>query len=103
MPDAAWKQFERQVARLLDGERWIREGSNTPDVRHPFLSPEVKYRKTDVFTKAALRDAIAQAKRNERPGKPWCVIYKTRGQSVEDALVTMSLSDFAGIIRRLPY
>lgn len=102
MPDAAWKRWEREVAELIGGTRWLSEkGSNAPDVKHDLLSPECKYRSdtTDPFFKAAVHDAIEQAKANALPNKPWAVFLKRRRQS--GGYVVMDVEDFGRLIREL--
>jgi hypothetical protein len=102
VPDAAWKRWEREVAELIGGTRWLSEkGSNAPDVKHELLSPECKYRSdtTDPFFKAALHDAIEQAKANALPRKPWAVFVKRRRQS--GGYVVMDAEDFGRLIREL--
>ncbi len=102
--DRAWKAFERNVAKRIGGQRWISDkGSNAPDIKHERLSPEVKYRsEKGAYIKATLRDAIAQARRNALPGKPWVVIAKERGQADDEALVVMDLAGFSTLLEIEP-
>lgn len=87
---------------MIGGTRWLSEkGTNAPDVKHDLLSPECKYRSdtTDPFFKAALTDAIEQAKANALPHKPWAVFVKRRGHT--DSYVVMGAKAFGRLIREL--
>lgn len=95
MSDRTWKRMEREVAHILGGKRWLSEkGSNAPDIKHPHLSPEVKYRQK-LPLRQEVRDWIAQAERNALPNKPWVVVMKERGMPTKDSYVVMRLEDFA--------
>ena len=75
-----WKQLERKTAKALNGKRNIDRGMNfhlsRPDVEHPLLSIECKYRKK---ISKLLKDGLIQAK-NYYPDKisdrPGLKIYK---------------------------
>jgi hypothetical protein len=91
MPDAAWKAFERWIAKVIDGKRTGNVGLDTADVQHPFLAPEAKYRaKLPVW----LTDAMAQAERNARAGRLPCVWLKAAGDRNWDSLVVIRASEF---------
>lgn len=92
MPNSTWKALERKAAKTLNGKRNIERGMNyhlsRPDVEHPLLSIECKYRaKISGF----LKDGIRQAERYD-PEKIPVLILKEKGMKGE--LVVIRLSDF---------
>lgn len=91
MPDAAWKAFERWVARVTGGRRTGNVGLDTADVQHDWLAPECKYR---AKLPQWLTDAMAQAERNARGEKLPCVWLKAKGDRNWDSLVVMRASEF---------
>lgn len=87
-----WKALERKAAKTLNGKRNIDRGMDyhlsRPDVEHPLLSIECKYRrKISCF----LKDGIAQARKYD-PSKIPCLILKERNMRGE--LVVIRLADF---------
>lgn len=92
MPNNTWKALERKAAGALNGRRNIdRAGDyhlSRPDVEHPLLSCECKYRrKLSKF----LVDGIRQAE-GYHPEKIPVLILKERNMRGE--LVVIRLSDF---------
>lgn len=89
---ANWKNLERRAAQVLCGRRNIERGMDyhlsRPDVEHPLLSIECKYRrKISCF----LKDGIAQA-RKYAPEKIPVLVLKERNMRGE--LVVIRLADF---------
>lgn len=86
-----WKTLERKVARVLKGKRNTRGGDfslSIPDVEHPLLSIECKYRKKiSSFLKEGLRQAEGY-----NPDKIPVLILKEKYMKGE--IVVMRLSDF---------
>lgn len=76
MPDASWKQWERDVAAALGGSRSGPTGRDTPDVDVEYLAPECKYQK-----RLAYRESDwTQAKENAaKVGKVPALFLKERG------------------------
>ena len=97
VPVSAWKSFERRVAKYIGGgaERVPitgRQRGSEPDISHPWLSIECKYRKaTPEWIKDAMRQAFASKKRpNDLP----VVIIGEKGDHTGNAWVIVSLEDF---------
>lgn len=86
-----WKRHERLTAKALGGKR-VSRGNNfsqsLPDIEHPLLSIECKYRKK---ISSFLKDGIIQAKRYN-PDKIPCLVLKERG--MRGGLILLRLSDF---------
>ena len=86
-----WKNLERKTAKVLTGKRNSRGndfGQSMPDVEHPLLSIECKYRaKISGF----LKDGIRQAEKYH-PDKIPVLILKEKHMKGE--LVIIRLSDF---------
>ena len=94
MAEAAWKATERQIARLLGGQRIPvtgRSRGDEPDVRHPWLSIECKQRRQlPAWLKEALLQAKAAATRDQLP----IVVLHEQGARYTGALVVLTLQDF---------
>lgn len=86
-----WKRHERQTAKILGGKRLSRGmdfSKSLPDVEHPLLSIECKYRaKISSF----LKDGIKQAMKYN-PDKIPCLVLKEKG--MKGGLILLRLSDF---------
>lgn len=94
----AWKEHERQAAKLLGGKRHSRGadfGTSAPDVEHPLFSVECKYRKT---LPRLLRLGLEQAASYDTT-KPPLLVVKERHQ--RGALVVMRLADFTDLVGAL--
>lgn len=94
MADKTWKACERAIASLLGGERNPvsgRQRGDKADIRHEWLSPEVKHRDK---LPAWLFDALAQAEASKRGDQLPIVILHESGQRYSDSLVVLRLSDF---------
>lgn len=119
MADKLWKAVERRIAKYLGGERVPitgRQRGSAPDIKHEWLSIEVKQRES---LPAWVHDAMDQAVSSKRksiykPGE--VVIYKTEeerreiekamrsqlpvvilhetGKRIEDDYVVIRLQDF---------
>lgn len=91
-----WKNLERKAAKTLNGKRNIDRGMDyhlsRPDVEHPLLSIECKYRaKISGF----LKDGIKQAQ-GYYPEKIPVLILKEKNMRGE--LVVLQLADFQSLI-----
>lgn len=86
-----WKNLERKTAKILDGERNTRGGDfsqSLPDVEHPQLSIECKYRKK---ISSFLKDGLKQAE-SYYPSKIPVLILKEKNMRGE--LAILWLKDF---------
>lgn len=86
-----WKNLERKTAKALNGKRNSRGNDFSqfmPDVSHPLLSIECKYRKK---ISGFLKDGLQQAE-GYHPDKIPVLILKEKGMHGE--LVVTRLSDF---------
>ena len=94
MPESRWKATERKVAALLGGARVPVSGrarGDQPDVRHPWLSIEIKDRKE---LPAWLLDALAQAEAAATPDQLPLAVLHEAGRRHDRALVVLRLADF---------
>lgn len=102
MADKLWKAVERRIAKYLGGERVPitgRQRGSAPDIKHDWLSIEVKQRES---LPAWVHDAMDQAKEsasliledkynlNQLP----VVILHETGKRIEDDYVVLRLQDF---------
>src|ERR1051325_5906379 len=94
MADRSWKRTERQIARLIGGERVPVSGrarGDQPDIRHDWLSVEVTHRQTlPDWIHDAIRQAVASVRGEQLP----LAILHQSGSRHTDDLVVMRLSDF---------
>ncbi|MBZ0156273.1 MAG: hypothetical protein K8I29_08715 [Alphaproteobacteria bacterium] len=92
---ANWKNHERKTAAALGGKR-ISRGMNfslsAPDIEHPLLSIECKYRQK---ISGFLKDGLKQAERYY-PEKIPVLVLKEKHMRGE--LVVIRLSDFKAIL-----
>lgn len=94
MADKAWKRCERRVAKYIGGERVPitgRQRGDVPDVKHNWLSVEIKYR---AKLPRWLYEARSQAEAAAQPRQLPVQIYVERGMDVKDAFIVCRLSDF---------
>ncbi len=94
MPERRWKATERRIAALLGGARVPatgRQRGDAPDLRHRWLSVEVKDRAT---LPAWLLDALAQAEASAAPHQLPIAVLHEAGQRHDRALVVLRLADF---------
>ena len=94
MSDKSWKRSERRVAAILGGERVPitgRQRGDAPDIRHAWLSPEVKHR---AKLPNWLDDSLAQARAAARDGQLPIVVLHEAGRRHDDNLVLVRLGDF---------
>jgi len=68
-----------------------RQRGDTPDVAHPWLSVEVKHRKS---LPAWILDAMSQARAAARSDQLPCAILHESGRRHDDNLVLVRLGDF---------
>ena len=91
---SVWKSVERELARLLGGERVPVTGrarGNAPDIRHPYLAIEVKHRK---MLPEWLHDAMRQAVASVRGLQlPIVILHQSRSRH-DDDFVVIRMSDF---------
>lgn len=90
---ATWKRVERDIARILGGERVPVTGrvrGSAPDVAHVELSIEVKHRERFPDW---LMDAMDQALAARRQGQLPVVFLHEKGRQVLDSLVVLRLRD----------
>src|SRR3990172_5864871 len=93
-----WKNLERKAARALNGKRNSRGNDfsvSIPDVEHPLLSIECKYRKK---ISGFLRDGLKQSE-GYHPEKIPVLILKEKNMLGE--LLVMRLSDFQKLFERI--
>ncbi len=91
-----WKRLERKTAKMLNGKRNSRGmdfSLSIPDIEHPLLSVECKYRKK---ISSFLKNGIKQAEKYA-PNKIPCLVLKERGMRGE--LIVMRLTDFKELTR----
>lgn len=94
MPDKAWKVFERRICELLGGKRSGPLGDSVCDCIGTPFSPEIKHG----YGKFALRsDWIAQARKNQVPGKPWILVQAPKHSRTP--LVTLEFDVFVELAR----
>lgn len=92
MPEDPWKANENAIARWFPGARRVPVAGRigNPDIRHPWLSIEVKLRKSlPLWLEGALRQAEAVAR-----GKLPIAVLHGKGNDHADDLVVLRLSDF---------
>ncbi len=89
-----WKNVERQVAKILGGERVPvsgRQRGSAPDIEHAWLSLEVKHRKT---LPAWLHDAMDQAVKSDKGGQLPMVILHEKRMQYGQSYAVIKLGDF---------
>jgi len=94
LTDRAWKRTERRTAAILGGVRVPvsgRQRGDAPDIRHAWLSPEVKHR---AKLPNWLDDSLAQARAAARDGQLPIVVLHEAGRRHDDNLVLVRLGDF---------
>jgi len=99
MVDKLWKQCEREIARLLNGERVPitgRQRGDAPDVAHRSLSIEVKSgaRIPGYSFYANALDQAREAIQSDKSGWVPVAIAHAKGKQHKDDLVVMHLGDF---------
>lgn len=96
MPDAAWKAFERYVARCLGGRRTGATTTGACDVTHPLLAIECKHTSSPpLFVLRAIEQAERHAQTACDGGMqiPVAIIH-AKGTRREDSIVCMRMRDF---------
>lgn len=89
-----WKHVERQIARILGGERVPvtgRQRGSAPDIEHQWLSLEVKHRKA---LPAWMIDAMNQADASNNGEQLSAVVFHAKQMKYDDSIVMVRLSDF---------
>ena len=92
----SWKSLEKKTARILDGVRNTRGddfSQSLPDIEHPQLSLECKYRKK---ISSFLKDGLKQAE-SYYPDKIPVLILKEKNMRGE--LAVIRLADFQRLFR----
>lgn len=93
-----WKRHERQTAKALGGKRISRGmdfSKSLPDVEHPLLSVECKYRKRiSSFLKDGIRQAMKYA-----PEKIPALVLKEK--HMKGGFILLRLSDFQDLFGNL--
>lgn len=91
---STWKTVERKIAALLGGERVPvtgRQRGSAPDIKHDWLSPEVKHRKELPFW---LHDAMAQAEASKDGEQLPIVVLHEKQMEYGQSFVVIRLRDF---------
>jgi len=91
---AAWKSCETRVAKYIGGERVPvtgRQRGDAPDIKHPWLSVEVKYRKK---LPDWIKDAMCQARASQIGHQMPVVILCEKGEETGKAWILTPLSEF---------
>ena len=95
MADKAWKACERRVAKYIGGERVPitgRQRGDAPDIKHAWLSVEVKYRKK---MPEWIKDAYSQAVASKKgPHSMPVVILCEKGEDIGKAWILTELNEF---------
>jgi hypothetical protein len=94
------KSCERRVAALLGGERVPVSGrgrGDNPDIRHEWLSIEVKSRKS---IPAWLEDALLQAEASAKDEQLPVAILHQDGCRYADCLVIVRLKEFSNYLNK---
>ena len=101
-----WKRCERRIASYIGGERVPvtgRQRGSAPDIEHPWLAVEVKYREAGI--PQWVDEALAQADASKRLCQPPqgatrdahqlpVAILCGKGETAGEARVVMRLEDF---------
>ena len=96
MPDKAWKQFERRVARDHGCERIPVTGERDgADARNPMFSFSMKLRKSVPKCIREWSDAIHRAA--QKDGTTGVLIVKEPGKRDENALVILRYRDWVDL------
>ena len=91
-----WKNLEKKAAKILEGKRNSRGmdfSLSIPEVEHPKLSIECKYRKK---ISGFLKDGLKQAERYYPEKIPVLVLKE---KSMRGELAILKLSDLKALIR----
>ena len=94
MTDKLWKAWERKIAKYIGGERVPitgRQRGDAPDIKHNWLSVEVKTRKK---LPNWLFEARAQAEASARANQMPIQFYAEKGMEVGEVFCVVRLSDF---------
>ena len=92
--DKAWKACERRVAKYIGGERVPitgRQRGDAPDIKHNWLSVEVKYRKK---LPDWIKDALSQAKASQIRQQLPVVIMCEKGEETGKCWIMCELGEF---------
>lgn len=92
-----WKNLERKTSKILNGKRNSRGndfGLSMPDVEHPLLSIECKYRKK---ISGFLKDGLRQAERYYSEKIPVLILKE---KHMKGELVIIRLRDFQDLFGR---
>ena len=89
MTGTKWKREERNIARILGGERSSEQGKSSPDVTTKWLKVEVKDRQG---LPKWITSGLAKSRSHAAPGQLGILIMHEAGN--RDRLVVLSLKDF---------
>ena len=90
----AWKNNERMIAKYIGGERVPitgRQRGDAPDIKHHWLSVEVKLR---MRIPAWIKNGIDQAEKSAVGHQMPVLIIREKFQKADDALICMTLKEF---------
>ena len=93
MSDKSWKQFERRIAKRLDGRRVGILGKE--DIEHPLFSIECKLLKE---LPKGLTEPYKQAEKNCPAGKIAIVCMKEKKKQDGNALIIMSFESLLWMV-----
>ena len=92
--DKAWKKNERMIANYIGGERVPitgRQRGDAPDIKHNWLSVEVKLR---MRIPAWIKNGIDQAEKSAVGHQMPVLIIREKFQKIDDAIICMTLKEF---------
>ena len=92
--DKAWKKNERMIANYIGGERVPitgRQRGDAPDIKHNWLSVEVKLRQR---IPAWIKNGIDQAEKSAIGHQMPVLIIREKFQKTDDAIICMTLKEF---------
>ena len=90
----AWKDNERMIAKYIGGERVPitgRQRGDAPDIKHNWLSVEVKLRQR---IPTWIKNGIDQAEKSAVGQQMPVLIIREKFQKADDALICMTLKEF---------
>ena len=90
----AWKDNERMIAKYIGGERVPitgRQRGDVPDIKHNWLSVEVKLR---MRIPEWIKNGIDQAEKSAVGQQMPVLIIREKFQKADDALICMTLKEF---------
>ena len=92
--DKAWKKNERMIAKYIGGKRVPitgRQRGDVPDIKHNWLSVEVKLR---MRIPAWIKNGIDQAEKSAVGHQMPVLIIREKFQKIDDAIICITLKEF---------